>query len=459
MMNSPQSAEPNNNDIKLRFLNLAIVNIFSNVMIPLAGLSDAAFLGHLPDIKHFAGVALAGILFNYLYSTFGFLRMSTTGLTAQALGRSDSESMLLILLRNSLLALGSGIIILLLQKPLCELGFALLAASPDVESAGRAYYDARILAAPAALLNFVIIGWFLGREQSGKVFVLSAINNGANILLNYLFIIHWHQASAGAGLATTASQYLALLIGIIFVCFTGLLKLVPDIAAKILDKEALLAAFNLNKDLLIRNLTFITVFSLFTEISSTFGTLELSANVLILRIVTLASYCIDGFTYATESLTGIFFGEKAYEKLNSLLGLALGTGLAFSLLFAICFICFPDTLLGILTNHTEVTDLAHKYLLDLLPVLGFCSIALVFDGYFLGLAKGDILRNNALLSAFFGFVPIALMAWKFHESQLLWVGIVFFMAARSLIAGLQIPQLHQGFAASKEIDEQVAIGQ
>ncbi|WP_016951657.1 guanitoxin biosynthesis MATE family efflux transporter GntT [Anabaena sp. PCC 7108] len=456
-MNLSESDQASNHDLHWRFFRLAIVNIISNIMIPLAGLVDVAFLGHLPDIRHFAGVALGGILFNYLYSTFGFLRMSTTGLTAQAVGRSDSESLLLILLRNTLLALVCGIVILLLQKPLCQLGFALLTATPDVESAGRAYYDARILAAPAALINFVLLGWFLGREESGKVLLLSAINNGANVVLDYLFIIDWGWESAGAGLATAASQYLTLLIGIVFVCLTGLLKFVPDIGAKILDKEALLATFNLNRDLLIRNLTFITVFSLLTELSSIFGTLELSVNVLILRVVTLASYCIDGFTFATESLTGIFFGEKAYKDLNSVLRLALGTGLVASLLFAVCFIVFPDTLFGILTNHTEVTDLAHKYVLWLLPVLGFSAIALVFDGYFLGLAKGDILRNSALLSAIIGFLPIALMAWKFHDSQFLWLGVVCFMAARSIIAGLQIPQLLEEFAASGAADQQVVI--
>lgn len=460
-MNSSESDLPSNQDLYWRFFRLASVNIVSNIMIPLAGLVDVAFLGHLPDIRHFAGVALAGILFNYLYATFGFLRMSTTGLAAQAVGRSDSESLMLILLRNSLLALVSGIVILLLQQPLCELGFAFLTANPDVEAAGRAYYDARILAAPAALLNFVLLGWFLGREESGKVLLLSAINNGANVILDYLFIIHWGWASAGAGLATAASQYLTLLLGIVFVCLTGLLNLVPSIAAKILDKEALLATFNLNKDLLIRNLTFITVFSLLTEVSSIFGTLELSVNVLILRVVTLAGYCIDGFTFATESLTGIFFGEKAYEKLNSLLRIALGTGLVASLLFAFCFIAFPDTLFGVLTNHREVTDLAHKYVLWLLPVLGFCAIALVFDGYFLGLTKGDILRNSALLSASVGFFPMAFMAWKLHDSQFLWLGVVCFMAARAIIAGLQIPQLQEEFVASRgrPADEQLVIGE
>jgi MATE family multidrug resistance protein len=160
-------------DFLPRFFRLASVNILSNLMVPLAGLTSVAFLGHLGDIRHLAGVTLSTVLFNYIYRTLGFLRMSTTGMTAQAVGREDEEGVLLTGLRNGILALGLGITILILQYPLQEIGFALLSATSDVKASGQAYYDARIWAAPATLLNFVLIGWFLGREQSGKVLVLS----------------------------------------------------------------------------------------------------------------------------------------------------------------------------------------------------------------------------------------------------------------------------------------------
>ena len=148
-----------------RFWRLAAVNIISNLMVPLASLVDVAFLGHLTEIRHLAGVAIATVLFNYIYWTFGFLRMGTTGITAQARGRGDTNAVILTLLRNGAIALAISIIILLLQQPLREIGFSLLRAEPDVLAAGRAYYNALIWGTPATLLNFVLLGWFLGKEQ------------------------------------------------------------------------------------------------------------------------------------------------------------------------------------------------------------------------------------------------------------------------------------------------------
>ncbi|MEO1466774.1 MAG: MATE family efflux transporter, partial [Cyanobacteria bacterium J06633_1] len=186
-------------------------------MVPLASLVDVAFLGHLTEIRHLAGVAIATVLFNYIYWTFGFLRMGTTGLTAQARGRGDRNLELLILLRNSAIALVIGSLILVLQQPLREIGFTILQAATDVLLAGRDYYNTLIWGAPATLLNFVLLGWFLGREQAKEVLLMSITNKGVNIVLDYLFIVRWGQESAGAGAATAISQYVTLLVGLAFV--------------------------------------------------------------------------------------------------------------------------------------------------------------------------------------------------------------------------------------------------
>ena len=200
-------------DNKGRFWRLAIVNVISNLMVPLASLVDVAFLGHLTEIRHLAGVAIATVLFNYIYWTFGFLRMGTTGVTAQARGRGDNDVVILTLLRNSAIALSIGIIILLLQQPLREIGFALLQADPEVLEAGRSYYNALIWGAPATLLNFVLLGWFLGREQGKQVLLISFVSKGVNIALDYLFIVRWGQEAAGAGAATAISQLASLIVG------------------------------------------------------------------------------------------------------------------------------------------------------------------------------------------------------------------------------------------------------
>ena len=175
--------------IYVRFGKLALINVLSNLMVPLASLIDLAFLGHLAEINYLAGVAIATILFNYIYWSFGFLRMGTTGATAQARGEENRQEVKLILWRNCAIALVIGLVILILQQPLKLVGFRLFEAETNVLTAAQAYYDALIWSAPATLINFVLFGWFLGQEKGKQVLLLSIIDKGANIALDYLLIV------------------------------------------------------------------------------------------------------------------------------------------------------------------------------------------------------------------------------------------------------------------------------
>ncbi|HEY9748229.1 MAG TPA: guanitoxin biosynthesis MATE family efflux transporter GntT [Allocoleopsis sp.] len=422
-----------------RFYQLAIVNIFSNLMVPLAGLLDIAFLGHLAEIRHLAGVALATVLFNYLYWTFGFLRMGTTGMTAQAVGRGDREGALLVGLRHGLVALAIGLVILLLQAPLRAIGFALLSATAEVKLAGQAYYNVMIWGAPATLLNFVLMGWFLGREQSGKVLLLSAISNLTNSFMDYFFVVRWGWESAGAGASTALSQYLMLLAGLLLICREVRWSQVQAIAAKIWEPVALKAAFTLNREILIRTFALISTFAVFTNLSSTFGTNVLATNTVLLQVVTLAAYFIDGLAFATESLAGIFRGQGTNEQLRLLLWISGGTSFVFGLGFAIAFISNPDLCFGLLTNHTDVLQRINQYVVWLLPVLGFGSIAYMLDGYFIGLTAGKILRRSVVVAAVVGFAPVAIAAWYWQNTHLLWLALTLFMTTRALMLGKQVP--------------------
>lgn len=422
-----------------RFLRLASINILSNLMVPLAGLVDVAFLGHLAEIRHLAGVALATVLFNYIYWTFGFLRMATTGTIAQAVGRQDREAVILIGLRNSLLALVVGLAILLLQHPLRELGFTLLSATPEVKAAGRDYYNTLIWGAPATLINFVLVGWFLGREQSAKVLLLSAVANGANILLDYVLINRWGLESAGAGIATATSQYLMLLVGGVLIYLEYQLRLIPVHLQQIFDFQALKAAFALNGDILIRTLALVSTFALFTNLSSFLGTEVLATNTLLMQVVTLAAYFIDGLAFATESLAGIFRGEGSSKLLLPLLWVSGGTSLVIGLLFAILFAGFPRLLFGLLTNHVAVIAQVDNYVLWLVPILSIGSQAYMLDGYFLGLTEGRILRKSSVLAAIAGITLMLVVAYLFPSNHLLWLALACFMAARVVTLAIQLP--------------------
>lgn len=426
-------------NLRTRFFQLAIVNILSNIIIPLAGLVDIAFLGHLADIRYLAGVALATLLFDYLYRTCNFLRLGTTGPTAQAVGNSDPETVLLVLLRNGFIALSIGLLILLLQHPIAEIGFTLLSAAPEVKAAGRDYYEARIWGAPAVLINFVLIGWFIGREQSGKVLLLSIVGNGTNVLLDYLFINRWEWASAGAGAATATSQYLMLLLGIISICVEQDFSQVKMLAGRIFDWNALKLAFELNGNIWIRTLIGVTTFAIFIDLSSLFGTLVLAANTLLVEVLAIAAFFLEGSAFATETLTGIFRGKDADDSLAPLLQLSVATSLVLGLIFASIFILLPNTMFGLLTSHGEAIDQINRYILWLLPVLISFSLTFVLEGYFLGLTEGKIIRNSAVVAVFLGFIPIILLAWEFHDTQMLWLAILLFFGIKSIILGTYVP--------------------
>ncbi|MEA5534865.1 guanitoxin biosynthesis MATE family efflux transporter GntT [Crocosphaera sp. XPORK-15E] len=422
-----------------RFLRLSLINILSNLMVPLSGLLSVTFLGHLGEIHHLAGVTLATILFNYLYRSLGFLRTSTTGITAHGVGAKNDEEVLLVLLRNGLLALILGLIILALQYPLGWLGFTLISAAPAVKASAHAYYDLRILGAPAVLLNFVIIGWFLGKEQSSKVLLLSLIGNGANVILDYLLIIRWGWESGGAGLATSISQIIMCIFGLILVALEVNWTELKQVS-KLLNFEKAQDNLMLNRDLFIRTLVLLSAFSLFTSVSSAMGTLVLAENAVLLQVFSLAVYLVDGLAFATESLAGNFKGQGTHHQLIPLLKLAGIISFFVGLGAASVFVLFPETLFGLLTNHQEILPDLSAYVVWLLPVLGFGSIAFILDGYFIGLAEGVMLRNTALGSTFFGFVPMAMIAWRCHDSNLLWLALSSFMATRAILLGLKVPK-------------------
>lgn len=415
-----------------RFWRLAGINILSNLMVPLASSIDIAFLGHLKDINYLAGVAIATVLFNYIYWTFGFLRMGTTGLTAQARGRESQADIILILLRNIAIALGVGLIILLLQQAIANIGFALLQGDSGVIAAGRDYYRGLIWGAPATLINFVIFGWFLGKEEANKVLLLSIVSKGANIVLDYLLIVRWNQNSYGAGAATAISQYITLSLGLIFILRQLPLSTLRSHFAQLYNPTALRGIFALNLDILIRTLALVSTFAAFTNLSGIMGTNTLASNTLLLQVVTLAAYFIDGIAFATESIAGNLQGKGDKKQLNYLLKLAGSVSLIAGLSFATTFNLFPQQLFGLLTNHASVIETLKNYLWWLFPVLGFGAIAYMLDGYFLGLTAGKILRQSTIIATSIGFIPLAILAWHQQANNLLWLALTLFMATRSI---------------------------
>lgn len=425
----PAPVEPAPPSLGRRFARLTFYNILANVTVPLSSLVDTALLGHLADIRFLAGVALAAVLFEYIYWTFGFLRMGTTGTTAQALGQGDEPETYRVLYRALLVAWALSALILLLWLPLRELGFALLTSSGEVEAAGRSYFDARIWAAPAVLSNFAFMGWFLGREDGRSALVMALVANIANIVLDYVFIVRLGLAASGAGLATALGQCL-MLVAAAAVFFR---RYQPRRWkwSEVLDRASLLDLFRLNRDILLRTVALITTFALFVNFSAILGTAVLTANAILLRLQTLVAYFIDGAAFATESLAGVFRGAGRQDQLNRLRRLALASGVAATLPFLAIILIAPRRFYGLLTSHQETLDLAVAYGPWLVPTLLIGSFAYIYDGYFLGLTAGRALRNSMVVSTLVVFVPLAIVAVKIGNNHLLWLAMVGFMVTRT----------------------------
>ncbi|MEM8675256.1 MAG: guanitoxin biosynthesis MATE family efflux transporter GntT [Cyanobacteria bacterium P01_G01_bin.67] len=421
-----------------RFTRLATVSIISNMMVPLAGICDTAFLGHLSDIRHLAGVILGGILFDYLYRILKFFRNGTNAITAQAVGQNNPQQVLLAVLRSALVAGAIALLILVLQYPIQRLGFGILSGSPDIEAMGIDYFNARIWGAPAVLLNFVLIGWFLGQEKSGLVLAISAIANGSNVLLDYIMINHWGWSSMGAGLATALSQYLALVVALVGVAMSINWRVLSSALPQVLDWQALKSTIILKGNILIRYLAMITAYSIFTNLSAGMGTEVIATNGLLLQIVLLSQFTVNGIGLTTQTLIGNFKGKGETEQMLPLLSVSMFTSLVIAILFASISTLFPQQILNLFTSHGNINQTAIAYITWLLPLLSCGAIALILEGYVIGLKESAKLRNSALTALGLGFIPLAGFAWYFQSNHLLWLSLTSYMAILAISLGVKI---------------------
>ena len=428
----------NHIDFLPRFYRLSLVAVLSNMMVPLAGICDTAFLGHLSKIQPLAGVILASILFDYLYRVLKFLRNSTNAMTAQAVGENDTKGIIIACFRSSLIALILSFTILLLQYPIQKLGFAILSGSPAIEASGIEYFNARIWGAPAVLLNFVLIGWFLGREKNNFVLLISIVANGSNVLFDYLMIYRWGWDSVGAGLATALSQYLALLVALVGVALSIDWQEVPLVIKKIWEGDSFRSAITLKANILVRFIALISAYSIFTNISASMGTSLLAENGLLLQIALLSQFTIQGVGMTTQTLIGNFKGKGEYHKIFPLLTLAIFTTLVIALSFALSVIFFPQTIFSLLTNHTEINQGITSYTLWLLPLLSFTAIAFMLEGYFMGLKEGVIIRNASLIAFGLIFLPLVIMTINLHSVHLLWFSLTSYMLGLIFVLASQL---------------------
>lgn len=415
-----------------QILRLAFPNILSNISIPLLGIVDTAIVGHLDHVYYLGAIAIGGMIFNFIYWGFGFLRMGNTGLSAQAYGRGDEEECALILTRSLVLSLVISFFLICSQDLILKMAFALVDTSENVERYARSYFLIRIYAAPASLCLYAFQGWFLGLQNSYYPLYLALLANVLNMGLNFLFVMGFSWQSDGVAYATVVAQYSALLMAIFLVQkkYGSYVLLVKW--KKVFETNALLQFFTLNRDIFLRTLCLIFTYSYFTAQSSKGGEEILAAHTILLQLWTFFAYGADGFAFAAESLTGKFFGQKDFFSLKKAVHYCFLWVLVLGGVFTAFYALADQQILALFTDQEIVLQTAQKYYIWSIFAPLISGICFIWDGVFVGITASRQMRNSMLLSTFAIFLPayhLTKASWGFHA---LWFAMTLYMLTRAL---------------------------
>jgi len=419
--------------------------IFSNVTVPLLGMVDTAVVGHLPDPQYIGGVAIGALIFNFVYWGFGFLRMGTTGPTAQAWGAEDTAEIRAVLARALLLAFALGVVLLVVQGPVGALAFRLLHASDAVEAEGAAYYAVRIWGAPAALANYVLLGWFFGLQNARWPLALQVFMNGLNIVLDFVFVMGLGWGVEGVAAATLIAEYAALALGLALAAKRlGMLGPI-EAGRRIFDGARFRRMLAVNRDIFIRTLLLITSFALFTDRGATLGDVTLAANAVLLNLVSTSAFALDGFAHAAEALVGGAVGRRSRADLSGAVRATMQWGGLAAIVTAIAFAVAGGLLIDLLTTIPEVRALARDFLPWAVAMPLISVWCYMYDGIFLGATRTHEMRNAAVVTsalyvaALFVLVPL----WGNHG---LWLALVTMNVLRGLTLAAYYPRLARGVA-------------
>ncbi len=417
-------------------LRLAVPNILSNISIPLLGMVDTALMGRLESEIYIGAVALGSIIFNIIYWGFGFLRMGTTGLTAQSYGQENRKECSAILGRGLLFALGSSILILVLQSVIAWLGFNLIQGDEAVKALATQYFYIRIYAAPATLGLYVLQGWFLGMQNARYPMVLTIFVNLLNIVFNLVFVLQMGMKADGVALGTVCAQYLGLALAAGIFLF----KYRPYAAlfewTQIFRLAAVKRFFVINVDIFIRTVCLVFTFAFFTSASAAIDSLTLAANQILFQYISLMSYAVDGFAFAAESLVGRYLGARDPVRLGRSVRHLYYWGIGFGATFALIYGVGGRDLLRIFTDQSEIIQKASSYVWWIVGISLAGSVAYIWDGVYIGATATSSMRNMMLISTVAVFLPVYYLSLPVLGNHGLWLALLMFMVARGITLSL-----------------------
>lgn len=419
-----------------QILRLAVPNIISNITIPLLNLIDLALMGHWGGIQYIGAVSVGGTIFNFLFWAFSFLRMGTSGFTAQAYGQRDKKEQASLFFRAFMTSLIAGCILIILQRPIEILAFDLIHSSTNVQSLTSGYFRIRIWSAPAAIATFAFTGWFIGMQNATFPMITAIAINIINISLNLFFVFGLKMRAEGIALGETISQYAGLIISLIFISarYPWIKKYFQS--SEIFNLPKLKIFFKVNTDILIRTFCIIAVFTLFTSKSAGINDTILASNTLLLQFLLFFSFFIDGFAYAGEALTGKYIGRKNSQNVRRVIKLLFKWGFVIALLFSISYFFFSEKILMGLSASKNIVTEARPFLpwVIILPLISFTSY--IWDGIYVGATASKGMRNALLISTFGLFLPVYLFLFPLLGNHAIWLSMVLFMFGRGLFQTL-----------------------
>jgi MATE family multidrug resistance protein len=405
--------------------------ILSNISVPLLGMVDTGVTGHLDNPVYLGAVAIGATIFGFLYAGMNFLRMGTTGITAQRFGAEDYDGVRVALGQSLIVALGIAAVLLMLQAPLGSVATTLIGPEVEVAEFTRQYFFIRIWSAPATLVNYALVGWFVGLQDTRIPLVIVLAINLTNIVLDLLFVIGLGMTVDGVAAASVIAEYTGMLVGLSFVI--SQLRRYPGVwvRSKLTRISEYAAYFSINANLFFRTMALMFTFAFITAQGARMGGLVLAANAILMNLQTLMSYALDGFAHAAEALVGKAVGSGRRDAVEQAVRLALRWSLYVSVAFMLAYAVGGPLIIDALTDLPEVREAAHTYLpwLIVSPIVSVWSF--LYDGVFVGATRAREMRDIMVASALLVFVPAWYML-QFLGNHGLWLAFTLFMASRGI---------------------------
>lgn len=410
---------------------IAAPMILSNVSVPLLGMVDTGVTGHLEDAVYLGAVAIGATIFGFLYGGLNFLRMGTTGIAAQEYGANDADGVKVALGQALVVALAISALLVLLQTPLAALSLQLLGPGPDVAAYADQYFSIRIWSAPATLANYALIGWFIGLQNARVPLYIVLTINVTNIILDLLFVLVLGMKVDGVAAASVIAEFAGLAVGGAFALRWVKVNGGQMLTARLTTLKAYAVFFSVNVNLLVRTMALMFTFAFITAVGARLGGMVLAANAVLINLMHLMSFALDGFAHAAEALVGKAVGARNRAALEAAVRVALKWSLYVAVLFCLFFLAAGKPLVRLLTDLPDVIAVADRYLpwLVAMPLVAVWSY--LYDGVFVGATRAREMRNIMLISSFLVFVP-AWYTFDFLGNHGLWIALGLFLGSRGI---------------------------